>query len=354
MKRRFHTLKYLTVFTIPGSVALSFSLTGFWTWFPMVYAFVLVPALELLFRPQAKNLAEAEVAVAKADSFYDWLLYLIVPTQWAFLAWFLYTIEDSTLAGWELAGRISAMGLMCGVLGINVAHELGHRSTKHERALAKTLLLSSLYMHFYIEHNRGHHKHVSTPNDPASARKGEILYTFWLRSVINSYRSAWQLERQRLRRKNLPFWSWHNEMLRFQIIQATLLITIGVVFNLWVLAAFVLAAAMGFLLLETVNYIEHYGLQRKLQENGKYERVQAHHSWNSNHVVGRLLLFELSRHSDHHFIASRPYQVLRHHDHSPQMPTGYPGMMLLSLFPPLWMYVMHHHSDLKKHLSPSY
>ncbi|HAA18328.1 MAG TPA: alkane 1-monooxygenase [Cytophagales bacterium] len=348
MNRRIAALKYLLVFSIPATTAVAFTQEGIWTWLPIMYAFGLVPLLEFFFRPNETNMTAAEEAVAKSDRFYDWLVYLTVPTQWVFLVWFCVVIQEPGLHAMEYLGRIMGMGLMCGVLGINVAHELGHRTKPYGRALSKTLLLSSLYMHFYIEHNRGHHKHASTPEDPATARRGEAVYTFWMRSVFYSFRSAWQLEAQRLRRKGIRFFSWKNEMLRFQALQLGLIVSIALVFSVPVALAFVATATVGFLLLETVNYIEHYGLVRQKNAQGKYERVQAHHSWNSNHVVGRLLLFELSRHSDHHFIASRPYQILRHHDHSPQMPTGYPGMMVLSLLPPLWFWVMHRHPNLNQ------
>ncbi len=236
-------------------------------------------------------------------------------------------------------GRITAMGMLCGVMGINVAHELGHRKRKYEQQMSKLLLLTSLYMHFFIEHNRGHHKHVSTAEDPSSARLGESLYAFWIRSVVLSYLSAWKLEAGRLRKKGQRTFSIHNEMLQFQVIQLTFLLVVGYVYGWAVMLYYVLAAIMGFLLLETVNYIEHYGLSRNKTDRG-YERVMPAHSWNSDHLVGRIMLFELSRHSDHHYIASRKYQVLRHMNDSPQMPTGYPGMMLMATVPPLWFYVM--------------
>ena len=194
-------------------------------------------------------------------------------------------------------------------------------------------------MHFFIEHNRGHHKNVSTPEDPSSARKGEMLYAFWFRSVIYSYLSAWKIEQDRLNKKGEPFISYDNEMMRFQVIQLSLLALIWWQFGWLIMLYFVAAATIGFLLLETVNYIEHYGLLRELKGD-RYERVMPRHSWNSNHVIGRIVLFELSRHSDHHYIASRKYQILRHINESPQMPTGYPGMMLMATFPPLWFYVM--------------
>jgi alkane 1-monooxygenase len=203
-------------------------------------------------------------------------------------------------------------------------------------------------MHFFIEHNRGHHKNVSTDLDPASSRYGESVYAFYGRTILGSYRSAWHLEAERLKKKQLPFWSLKNEMLVYQIIQMILIVLIGLVFGLTTLLFFIVGAFIGILLLETVNYIEHYGLRRKLK-GGSFERTMPIHSWNSNHPLGRLILLELSRHSDHHYMASRKYQILRHFDESPQMPTGYPGMLLLSLVPPLWFKVMHKRIDGYKH-----
>jgi alkane 1-monooxygenase len=206
--------------------------------------------------------------------------------------------------------------------------------------MSKMLLLTSLYLHFFIEHNRGHHKNVSTDEDPASSKLNETLYAFWVRSVKDGWISAWHIENTRLVKLNLPWYSLKNEMLIYQIIQAVFVGAIFLVFGWKIGLAYLAAATFGFLLLETVNYIEHYGLRRNKIDGEYYEKVLPIHSWNSNHPIGRLMLFELSRHSDHHYMASRKYQILRHFDESPQMPTGYPGMMVLSLIPPLWFSVM--------------
>jgi alkane 1-monooxygenase len=195
-------------------------------------------------------------------------------------------------------------------------------------------------MHFYIEHNKGHHKRVATPEDPGSARLGENLYSFYFRSIIFSYTDAWTIATRDVRKKGHSVLSLHNEMVVFQLLQILLLVMIWIVAGPLATLLFAVAACQGILLLETVNYIEHYGLQRMQLADGKYERAMPVHSWNSNHVLGRLMLFELSRHSDHHYLASRKYQVLRHHGDSPQMPTGYPGMMLLATIPPLWFRIM--------------
>ena len=237
------------------------------------------------------------------------------------------------------------MGLLCGTFGINVGHELGHRVNKFEQTLAKALLLTSLYMHFFTEHNKGHHKKVATPEDPSSARYGEMIYLFYFRTIIFSYVSAWHIANAEMRKKGKPVFFFQNEMVLFHLIQLSFVTIIFISFNWLVTVYFLLAALIGILLLETVNYIEHYGLQRKPAGNGNYERAMPVHSWNSDHIIGRLMLFELSRHSDHHYMASRKYQVLRHHDEAPQMPTGYPGMMLLSLIPPFWFWVMNKRVD---------
>ncbi|MEM7654595.1 MAG: alkane 1-monooxygenase [Bacteroidota bacterium] len=341
--------KYLTILSLAGCVLIAYWLQGVWTFLPLAYAFGLVPLIELFGKPNSDNLSKAEEELVRNDALYDWMIYLIVPIQFVLLGMGLYLVQTQTLQTWEIVGLALGMGILCGTYGINVGHELGHRTKPHERLLAKLALLSSLYMHFYIEHNRGHHKRVSTEADPASARYGEWVYAFWFRSVIGGYLSAWELEHKRLKKKGLPVFSFHNEMIRFQLVQLSLLLLIGIVLGAKALLIFLLSATIGALLLETVNYIEHYGLQRQEVSQGKYERVQPHHSWNSDHVLGRLLLFELSRHSDHHFLASRKYQVLRHHEEAPQMPTGYPGMMLLSLVPPLWFRVMHRQLDHFQH-----
>ena len=339
-RMRLRALRYLVAFTGPALAWVGLLHTGLATWALPLYGFVLLPLLELVIPADRRQLSTAEEEAAHADPVYDLLVLAMVPVQWATLVLFLFSVNAPGLAGWEVAGRIATMGLMCGVYGINVAHELGHRRSKWERDMARVLLLSSLYMHFLIEHNRGHHKRVGTPDDPASARFGEWVYAFWPRTILFSLTSAWHIEVERLRRDGRSAWSVRNELLQALVIQMALVVGIGWMFGTPVLLAFLAAAVIGILLLETVNYIEHYGLGRPLNERGTYGRVQHFHSWNSDHLLGRLMLFELTRHSDHHYMASRPYQVLRSWDDGPELPTGYPGSMVLSLIPPLWRRVM--------------
>lgn len=333
-------LKYLTPFIVFVTAWISFNNTGWWSFLPVLYAFLFIPLAEVLIKPNPVNMEAAEEEMAKADPVYDIILYAVVLFQLPALIYFLFSMQQPDLTWIDRAGRISSMGLLCGVFGINVAHELGHRVNKKEQFLAKLLLLTSLYMHFFIEHNKGHHKNVATPSDPSSARYNESLYLFWPRTILFTYLGAWHIANDECKKKGHSVWSIYNEMVQFHIVEITLVVVIGYFFGVAILGYFLIAALIGMLLLETVNYIEHYGLRRKEIAEGKYERALPEHSWNSDHVIGRLMLFELSRHSDHHYLASRKYQILRHHDQAPQMPTGYPGMMLLSLVPPLWFRVM--------------
>ena len=337
---KFRAFKYILPFAIYFGAWRSFHSYGWVIFLPVIIAFGIIPLVELFLAPDTKNLDEAEEAIAKKDRLYDWFLYLMVPMQYLALYWFLTGITDESLLWWERLGRILGMGLACGTFGINVGHELGHRINIPEQWMAKALLLTSLYTHFFIEHNKGHHKNVSTPVDPSSAPLGMSLYAFWIRSVSGTWIGAWHIAADELRKKGLPALHWENEMLQLQILQIGFVTAIGWMFGWEACGYFIIAAIVGFLLLETVNYIEHYGLRRKETQPGKYERALPHHSWNSNHVLGRLMLFELSRHSDHHYLASRKYQILRHHDEAPQLPTGYPGSMVLATIPPLWFLVM--------------
>ncbi|MBL7963411.1 MAG: alkane 1-monooxygenase [Flavobacteriales bacterium] len=343
IRNRLHwrALRYALSLAGPLFGWLAFTQYGLHTWGMVLFSFVLVPVLDLLLRPDHGNLSQLEAEMAVKEPLFDLLLYVLVPVHWALLLLFLSGMDDPLLAPLDRAGRIATMGLLCGIYGINLAHELGHRANRWERDLARVLLLSSLYMHFIIEHNRGHHRRVATPEDPASACFGESVYAFWVRSIVFSAASAWRIERERMLKAGLSTWHWRNEMLQAILIQVTLLAFIAAVFGLFPLGAFVGAALIGILLLETVNYIEHYGLRRTKGAQGGYGRVRHWHSWNSDHPVGRLMLFELTRHSDHHYKASKKYQVLESHDEAPELPTGYPGMMLLSLVPPLWRAVVH-------------
>ncbi|WP_066963850.1 alkane 1-monooxygenase [Microbulbifer sp. Q7] len=345
---RGRALRYAFAYLLPIIVCFSLLKGGFWLAAPLLYLYGVLPLAEWLLPQSTRNLPEDQEAHVAKDPLYDLPLLMALPVQCGVLVLFFSRIPG--YAPLELLGGTLSVGLMCGVFGINVGHELGHRADRLAQRVAQALLMSSLYTHFFIEHNRGHHRHVATPEDPASARYNEPLYRFWWRSITSGYISAWQLEAERLRKLARAPLGIHNQMLQFQLAQLLLLAAILATFGPVALVCFIGAATIGILMLETVNYIEHYGLCRATLGQAaigaaRYERVQPRHSWNSDHWLGRLSLFELTRHSDHHFRASRRYQILRHHDDSPQLPAGYPAMMLLACVPPAWFRVMNPRVD---------
>jgi alkane 1-monooxygenase len=239
-----------------------------------------------------------------------------------------------------MVGMCLSAGILLATNGINVAHELCHRKKYFERAIGKALFLPCLYMHFYIEHNFGHHVNVGTPLDGATAKYKQSVYSFWITSVTKQYFDSWKKQLQLLKNKKKSFFSISNDMLWYHIFQPSYLMLLFLVFSAKVFVFGLISGVISFLFLECINYIEHYGLKRFKTSSGRYERVQAHHSWNSNHNIGRIVLYELTRHSDHHFKASKKYQLLDCHDEAPQLPFGYPASILLSLAPPLWFYIV--------------
>ncbi len=335
-------LKYLIAYIAPIAAIFAIHYGGFWSPAAFYIAFVIIPFIEFLL-PGSGSVENNDEAAEESRSkrvFFDILLYSNIPLLYSILYLFLIRITTADVSNLEIIGMTLSVGVVCGVTGINVAHELGHRETWYEQTMSKILLLGSLYMHFFIEHNRGHHKNVSTDEDPASSRLGENVYAFFYRSVTQSYVSAWHLEAERLMREGKPNFSFSNEMIWYQIIQLAFLTGVYFFFGNIALLCMIIAGIIGFLLLELVNYIEHYGLRRRKLASGRYEKVLPLHSWNSNHELGRIFLYELTRHSDHHYKATRKYQILRHFDESPQLPYGYPASMLLALVPPLWFSVM--------------
>ena len=333
-------LKYLFVFILPLGVYFSFNRHGISTFLPVFYAFIFVPLIELFLRPDKRNLDQESLLKEKKSKVYDWILYLAVPVQLLMLISFLFVIELTPFMSLSFFGKVFSMGLLCSVLGINIGHELGHRSSKTEQFLGQILLLTSLNTHFLPYHNEGHHREVATPDDAATAKKNQWLYSFWITSHFKSYAKAWTIENNRMRRNGKSIFSLNNKMIVYSIANFLVLSSIYFLFGYKVFIAFIFAAIIGILLLGTVDYIEHYGLLRKLNASGRYERVQHKHSWNSDHQLGRLMLFNLSRHSDHHYKASKKYQLLESLPESPQMPTGYPGMMMLATIPPLFFWIM--------------
>jgi alkane 1-monooxygenase len=227
-----------------------------------------------------------------------------------------------------------------GILAINTAHELIHKDGRLEPWAGGALLASVGYQGFKVEHLRGHHVHVSTPEDASSARFGQSLWDFLPRAMLRNTVNAWALEGERLRKLGHAAFSWRNELLWWTALwlafAGAFLMALGAMGLVFFLLQGLLAAGS----LEVINYVEHYGLERRKGADGRYERTTHLHSWNSDFALSNLLLFQLQRHSDHHAFPKRRYAILRHHEDSPQLPAGYAGMFVLALCPPLWHRVM--------------
>ncbi len=340
-------LKYLLAYTIPMSCVLALELRGWYSFSTVLYAFGLIPLFELFFTSTDSGYTEDEKSHRALNRFFDLLLYLNVPIVFATVYYGISLLVFNELMVFERIGLVLSIGIVVGTNGINVAHELGHRITAPEQLTAKILLIPALYMHFFIEHNLGHHKNIATPEDPASARKGQSVYHFWVSSILGQLFSAAQIQRKLLHENGKSFWSLQNRLLVFFSVEVIYLVILFFIFGFSGLLYGLLIALVAILLLETINYIEHYGLERVLV-NGRYERVTPKHSWNSNHIIGRMVLYELTRHSDHHHRASKKYQLLESIESSPQLPFGYTTSMVIALFPPLWFNLMNRRLDYSK------
>lgn len=348
MKLIFQKIGFFTAFIIPVLVIGGFTLGGYWNGLAIIFSFVLMPLADQLVGTDPSNIPTAEAKIRAEEYFYRFITYCWTWFQVIFLFWGAFAVASGELnSAWEYAAFILSFSLVTGGIGITVAHELGHKKSAIERIYSKILLMTVCYMHFYIEHNRGHHVHVATPLDPATARRGENFYSFWIRSVVGSYRHAWALEKERLEKKNRRLLSVQNEMIWFTILPilfcAILTIATSMYMNrtAWEVPAFFFAQSIiAFSLLEAINYVEHYGIERRELSPGKFERVNPLHSWNASHLISNFFLFQLQRHSDHHAFAHKRYQVLNHYDESPQLPFGYPTMLMMALVPPLWFAVM--------------
>ena len=335
---RTNDLKYLFAYTIPIATLISITSDGLLTYTTLLYAFIFIPVLESIFKDveSKKEDSKPQLENKASNIFFDILLYLNIPFVFGLLIVGLYNLTHSQLGYFETTGMVLSLGILLATNAINVGHELGHRKPIVERCLSKLLYLPCLYMHFYIEHNFGHHNNVATPNDPATAKFNQTVYSFWITSVFGQYISAWKLQLQLLKINNRSFFSYKNDMFYYTIFQITYLSFIYLFFGIYGLTLAVAMGVISFLFLETINYIEHYGLLREKLPSGRYERVRSHHSWNSNHFIGRIVLYELTRHSDHHFKASKKYQILENKTESPQLPYGYPTSILLALVPWVW------------------
>ena len=332
-------LKYLMSYSIALFAFIGISLGGFYNYLAVIFTFVFIPVLEIIVKKSDEKYTDEEKKNRNLDPFFDFLLYLNIPIVFGI---FFFSLEKLALTSsvYDIIGIILSASIVMATNGINVGHELGHRKSIIARTCSKLLYLPCQYMHFYIEHNFGHHINVATPEDPATARYKQTVYSFWITSVIRTYISAWEIQLRLLKVSKRSFFSIKNDMVFYTLFQLAFLVFIYYNFGLFLTFLSIVMSVVSFLFLETINYVEHYGLLRKKEPSGRYERVKPHHSWNSNHTIGRIVLYELTRHSDHHFKSSKKYQVLESLDECPHLPHGYPTSILLSLIPPLWFSIM--------------
>jgi alkane 1-monooxygenase len=341
-------LGFFTAFILPALVITGFYLGNHWNYLAIVFAFIIIPVIDQSAGLDTTNVEPAKVKILSEAFYYRFVTYLWTFIQLAFVLWGFYAVSSGTIntpAAW--IGFTLSFALVTGGIGITVAHELGHKKSRLERLYSNVLLMTVCYMHFYIEHNQGHHVQVATPNDPATARKNENFYSFWFRSVFMGYHHAWQLETSRLTRKSLPVFHWRNRMIWFAVLPLLFCVLATALFSYllnrpaYEIPVFFFAqSVIAFTLLELVNYVEHYGIERREIAPNRYERVNPLHSWNASHLISNFFLFQLQRHSDHHAHAGKRYQVLNHYDESPQLPFGYPTMIVIALVPPLWFSMM--------------
>lgn len=306
---------------------------------PTVVIYGVVPLLDWLIGEDVNNPDESDVPALEDDRYYRWIVFLSLPLMYLTLFYCCWYAVNAGLSWYGYLALAIAAGWTGGA-GINAGHELGHKKTRSERLLARFALATTGYGHFNIEHNRGHHRDVATPEDSASSRLGESYYRFMGREMPGAFRRAWKLERSRLERIGVGPLSPRNEILQTGLI--TLLVWGALI--LWlgagVIPFILIQAFVGFTLLTSANYVEHYGLLRQKTASGRYERPQPEHSWNNNHVLSNILIYQLQRHSDHHAHPTRRYQALRHFEEAPQLPSGYFGMFVVAFFPALWFRVM--------------
>jgi alkane 1-monooxygenase len=319
-------------------------------WVGPFLVYILLPTLDLRFGPDGQNPPDEAMEWLENDKYYRYCTYAYIPFQYmsVIVAAYLFTASDLGWLGYHgglswpaRIGLALSVGVL-GAVGMNAGHEMGHKKESVERWLAKITLAQNCYGHFYIEHNRGHHVRVATPEDPASGRFGETFWEYLPRSVVGGLRSAWRLEAQRLRRQDKSPWNPGNDVLNAWLMSAVFWGVLIAVFGPALIPLVVIQSVYAWTTFETVNYLEHYGLLRQKTANGRYERCAPEHSWNSDHLVTNLFLYHLQRHSDHHANPTRRYQTLRSIDGSPSLPSGYASMITLAYFPPLWRKVMDH------------
>jgi len=335
-----HVWPFYLVYILPVSALVGGLMGGANNYLAPLIVFVLIPVIDQIIGKNTWNPPKEIEPSLENNISYRIPLYIAAPIQLSLMIWGAWMVTSTNLPMFDIIGLTISIGLSGGVIGINIAHELVHRPSRQEQFLGRLLLWSVCYLHWGIEHVAGHHRHVATPKDAATAKLGQNFYSFWPQTVIGAFKGAWNIEAAKLKRKNKSVLSAHNKILQYIIATIILVLFLAWSFGIWAVVYYFGQSIVAFSLLEIVNYVEHYGLLRRQDEFGKYEKVTPIHSWNSSHRLTNYFLFNLQRHSDHHANPMRRYTILRHMEKAPQFPCGYAGLILLALVPPLWFKII--------------
>ena len=331
---------FLVIFLLPLTILTGYQLGGAFTFGTLVWVFVAIPIWDHLLGTETKNPRPEDEKALNENKAYRYVTYAVAPVQLFLVVWGAYVVTRGTLTPLEIVGLTLSIGVTTGTMGINLSHELVHKHTKIESILGYFTLSLVFYSHWGMEHVKGHHRWVATPDDPATARQGQSFYRFLPQTILGGLASSWRIEKRLRTHRGLPVWSPNNKVIRGLIAQIAIAAVLAIAFGPWAIAFYLVQSFAAVCMLEVINYVEHYGLLRAKKENGDYEPVRPIHSWNSSQWLTNYFLFNLERHSDHHYKPARRYQILRHFDDAPQLPTGYAGMLLMALVPPLWFRVM--------------
>lgn len=310
-----------------------------WFFVALVFFYIGVPLLDKLLGEDLSNPPQSAVPALEADGYYRAINYAVVPVLWFGMLFNCIFLATHDLPWYSWLATVVVTGSMLG-FGLNLSHELGHKKDWLGRKVGLFNTALGGYGHFSIEHNRGHHRHVATPEDPASSQMGESIYRFMFRELPGAFFRAWDLEAERMQRQGRSTWSLDNEIVQAGLVTLALYAGLIALFGPAMVPVLLLVAFWGAFQLTSANYIEHYGLVRNKLPNGRYEACQPRHSWNSNHIVSNLVVFHLQRHSDHHAHPTRSYQALRDFTELPRLPSGYFGMFLAAYVPPIWFRLM--------------
>jgi alkane 1-monooxygenase len=260
-------------------------------------------------------------------------LYLARFVQWL-IGWDLLAARSRTGMG-NLIGGILTTVLMTGIAGINMAHELMHRSNLFMKLMGRLLQVFSYDIPGHIAHLNAHHVLVGTPEDPSTSRRGESSYAFVVRAIVSGNLFAWRVEEERMRSMNKQALSWKNRVVQGHMM-STLMAVGAYLMSGWKGAlVFVVTAILSKALLELVNYIQHYGL---IRIHGT--PIAVRHSWNSNKRMSINLLCNVTRHSHHHIEPSLPFWRIEPAPESPTLRYGYLASLLIALVPPIWHRMM--------------